>query len=221
MRRGAPLAQVDRKPVHADLESPIDENSVDPESYDKIGNKGITILSPKNNNTPSAMNDKSNVTKRIPSMESMTIASGVPTAGSSTNLGNYSKMDKLDTYSYASSGSIISNRSGQLEFTAILTHLPQAAIQKFGIALVVAAAVVSPFLPLTGRILVLVYTCAALGILGSLWLSRTVLSCDNGTAEMRAVSDPIREGAEGFLQVQYTVWKWNPCPWPIYFKQHD
>jgi Na+/H+-translocating membrane pyrophosphatase len=30
-----------------------------------------------------------------------------------------------------------------------------------------------------------------------------VFSKDDGTPEMRAVSDPIREGAEGFLKVQY------------------
>ncbi len=32
-----------------------------------------------------------------------------------------------------------------------------------------------------------------------------VLSKDDGTPEMRRVSDPIREGAEGFLKVQYSV----------------
>ena len=32
-----------------------------------------------------------------------------------------------------------------------------------------------------------------------------VLSKDDGTADMRRVSDPIREGAEGFLMVQYGV----------------
>jgi len=31
------------------------------------------------------------------------------------------------------------------------------------------------------------------------------LKCDDGTAEMRAVSDPIREGADGFLRVQYSA----------------
>ena len=41
--------------------------------------------------------------------------------------------------------------------------------------------------------------------MSSLYLSRSVLSCDDGTEEMRAVSDPIREGAERFLRVQYTV----------------
>lgn len=32
-----------------------------------------------------------------------------------------------------------------------------------------------------------------------------VFSKDDGTPEMRAVSDPIREGAEGFLRVQYSA----------------
>jgi H+-translocating diphosphatase len=32
-----------------------------------------------------------------------------------------------------------------------------------------------------------------------------VFSKDDGTAEMRAVSDPIKEGAEGFLRVQYSA----------------
>ena len=197
MRRGTPLSQVERRPVHIDLESPItEENAIDPESYDKIGNKGIAILSPKNNTLSSTMNE---ATKRIPSMESMTIGSGVPNSSSS-----YSKLDK-DNYPYGPSGSFTLKRSNQLEFTTLLTILPQSLIQKISISLVIAAALMSFFFPLMGRILILVYTCAALGILGSLWLSRTVLSCDDGTPEMRAVSDPIREGAEGFLRVQYTV----------------
>lgn len=32
-----------------------------------------------------------------------------------------------------------------------------------------------------------------------------MLGKDDGTSEMRKVSDPIREGAEGFLRVQYGV----------------
>jgi len=43
------------------------------------------------------------------------------------------------------------------------------------------------------------------GAIASLWLSSSVLKCDDGTKEMRAVSDPIREGAEGFLNVQYSA----------------
>ncbi|CAE7495582.1 AVPL2, partial [Symbiodinium microadriaticum] len=35
------------------------------------------------------------------------------------------------------------------------------------------------------------------------WLAGYVFSKDDGTEAMRNVSDPIREGAEGFLKVQY------------------
>ena len=45
----------------------------------------------------------------------------------------------------------------------------------------------------------------AFGVVSRLYLSQSVLSCDDGTKEMRAVGDPIREGAEIFLRVQYTV----------------
>ena len=41
--------------------------------------------------------------------------------------------------------------------------------------------------------------------MSSIWLSRVVLQCDDGTAEMRAVSDHIREGAAGILRVHYSV----------------
>lgn len=60
-------------------------------------------------------------------------------------------------------------------------------------------------LPLQMKIMWLVYGAVAFGALVSVWLSKNVLSCDDGTPEMRAVSDPIREGAEGFLHVQYTA----------------
>lgn len=92
-------------------------------------------------------------------------------------------------------------------------------------------------LPLQMKILWLVYGAVVFGAMVSMWLSKNVLSCDDGTKEMRAVvrvacrcecsiarriwcwfftprlmlalllsqSDPIREGAEGFLHVQYTV----------------
>jgi len=35
------------------------------------------------------------------------------------------------------------------------------------------------------------------------WMRAEILSKDTGSAEMRAISDPIREGSEGFLKVQY------------------
>ena len=65
--------------------------------------------------------------------------------------------------------------------------------------------ILAPFLPLQWRILLFVFGSCAFGGIASIWLSRVVLQCDDGTAEMRAVSDPIREGAAGFLRVQYSV----------------
>jgi len=55
------------------------------------------------------------------------------------------------------------------------------------------------------RILLLVFSSCTFGGIASLWLSQNVLGCDDGTPEMRAVSDPIREGADGFLRVQYSA----------------
>lgn len=51
----------------------------------------------------------------------------------------------------------------------------------------------------------LVYSSCLFGVIALLWLSRSVLQSDDGTEEMRAVSDPIHEGAAGFLHVQYTA----------------
>src|SRR6266446_2466825 len=39
----------------------------------------------------------------------------------------------------------------------------------------------------------------------ALMLARAVIASDTGTAEMRAISDAIREGAEAFLRRQYTT----------------
>lgn len=78
--------------------------------------------------------------------------------------------------------------------------LPQLMFLLVGVVVVGAAV-----FPLRMKILWLVYGAVAFGALVSLWLSNNVLSCDDGTPEMRAVSDPIREGAEGFLHVQYTA----------------
>ena len=35
------------------------------------------------------------------------------------------------------------------------------------------------------------------------WMYAKIMAKDTGSAEMRAVSDPIREGSQGFLKVQY------------------
>lgn len=71
------------------------------------------------------------------------------------------------------------------------------------IVLMAGTGILCSLLSIEWCILTLVFSSCAFGYLASLWLSRAVLQCDDGTAEMRAVSDPIREGAEGFLKVQY------------------
>jgi inorganic pyrophosphatase len=47
------------------------------------------------------------------------------------------------------------------------------------------------------------YACGGLAFAS--WLIKWVLNKDAGSAAMRAVSEPIREGSEGFLKTQYTM----------------
>jgi inorganic pyrophosphatase len=75
----------------------------------------------------------------------------------------------------------------------------------YAVTLFIATAITCPFLSIEWSILTLVYAACCFGMIASLWLSHSVLSCDDGTPEMRSVSDPIREGAVGFLHVQYTA----------------
>ena len=88
---------------------------------------------------------------------------------------------------------------------AYLTRHSTDALRMYALVLLVATCVACPFLEIEWCILTLVFSSCAFGTIASLWLSRTVLQCDDGTAEMREVSNPIREGAEGFLKVQYTA----------------
>jgi len=53
--------------------------------------------------------------------------------------------------------------------------------------------------------IIFVVAVCAYGLLYSYWISNSVLAKDMGTAAMRSISDPIREGAEGFLRVQYSA----------------
>ncbi|CAK4613512.1 unnamed protein product [Aphanomyces euteiches] len=55
------------------------------------------------------------------------------------------------------------------------------------------------------RPIVFVLTFCGYGAVFSLYLCNWVLSKDDGTPDMREVSVPIREGAEGFLRIQYTA----------------
>lgn len=49
-------------------------------------------------------------------------------------------------------------------------------------------------MPSGGKPVVLVMGCCAAGVLVTGWLADSVLSKDNGTPAMRAVSDPIKVG---------------------------
>jgi hypothetical protein len=86
-----------------------------------------------------------------------------------------------------------------------LTSQSSDSLQYAAAILFICTALLFPFLSIQWAILTLVCSSCIFGAIASLWLSQAVLQCDMGTAEMRAVSDPIREGAEGFLSVQYTA----------------
>lgn len=88
---------------------------------------------------------------------------------------------------------------------AYLTNHSNDALRYYVLILAICTACIFPFLAIQWSILFLVFCSCIFGLIASLWLSRAVLQCDDGTPEMRAVSDPIREGAEGFLKVQYTA----------------
>lgn len=88
---------------------------------------------------------------------------------------------------------------------ALLSQQDPQSLIKYAVALAIGTVIICPFLSIEWCILTVVFAACAYGIIASLWLSQTVLKCDTGTPEMRQVSDPIREGAEGFLKVQYTA----------------
>jgi Inorganic H+ pyrophosphatase len=88
---------------------------------------------------------------------------------------------------------------------AFATNSSPDKIRLYGIVVVLGTLCICPFVSIQWAILTIVYASCIFGCVATLWLSRSVLQCDDGTPEMRAVSDPIREGAEGFLHVQYTA----------------
>jgi K(+)-stimulated pyrophosphate-energized sodium pump len=50
-----------------------------------------------------------------------------------------------------------------------------------------------------------VYAISVISLLFALYLARKVLKSDTGTAQMREVSDAIKEGASAFVRKQYTT----------------
>lgn len=94
--------------------------------------------------------------------------------------------------------------SSQYAYTYLTKH-STSTLKNYVIILAIVTFCLFFLLSITWKVLALVFASVTFGVIASLWLSRSVLQVDDGTSEMRAVSDPIREGAEGFLHVQYTV----------------
>eukprot|EP00594_Rhizosolenia_setigera_P006224 CAMPEP_0178940788 /NCGR_PEP_ID=MMETSP0789-20121207/1017_1 /TAXON_ID=3005 /ORGANISM="Rhizosolenia setigera, Strain CCMP 1694" /LENGTH=826 /DNA_ID=CAMNT_0020619893 /DNA_START=57 /DNA_END=2537 /DNA_ORIENTATION=+ len=99
---------------------------------------------------------------------------------------------------YSSGKTKMSSRAYSRNYASVDTK------KYFGV-LLVAVVVMSLLTSGQTRILINVYAACIFGAIASLWLSQSVLTLDDGSAEMRAVSDPIMEGADGFLRVQYTA----------------
>ena len=89
--------------------------------------------------------------------------------------------------------------------TAFAANSSPDKIRFYGIMVVFGTLCICPFVSIQWAIMTIVYASCIFGCVATLWLGRAVLQCDDGSSEMRAVSDPIREGAEGFLHVQYTA----------------
>lgn len=192
MRRGAPLSE-GRLPVvspnPADLESNDVESFAEGGSYDKSYKAKQSPTSGYGLSLPSG--SSSGVT-----MSSGSRTSSHSNINSSGNYGSYGGNHRVSS----------SNNSGWNQFAFMnLTRFDPQSIQKAFFILLACTLVLFFILPLTFSILACIYGAVGFGVLGSLYLSRSVLGCDDGNEAMRAVSDPIREGAEGFLRVQYNA----------------
>jgi hypothetical protein len=112
-------------------------------------------------------------------------------------------LSQLEISSDVSGKSKGAPRSGMAR--AFISQQAPNALRIYALLLFAGTAAIAPFLAIDWCILLLVFSSCIFGGIASMYLSRVVMQRDDGTAEMRAVSDPIREGAAGFLRVQYTV----------------
>jgi len=198
MRRGAPLSQQDRKPV-------IVSDTVDLEGGSGVGGGGGVGGSDSIPGSPprSVVGDDD---------YSKTNKGGG--YGSGGDDGGSALMESLTIGGSISSGmggrryhSSLTGRN-RIAF-AYLTSWSPATLQRAALLTLIVPILISIFFSswasVMFTIMVWVFAAVAFGVVSSLYLSQSVLSCDDGTEEMRAVSDPIREGAEGFLSVQYNA----------------
>lgn len=138
-----------------------------------------------NNNSRNSSNGSLN-RMEIDSGTSVNVGGGVPASNNSMRV-SHAFNGKSGILADLTSGSTIELFQKSLGVLAIICILARL------------------ILPIDFAILCIVYASCGFGAVICLWLSRVVLQSDDGTPEMRAVSDPIKEGAEGFLKVQYTV----------------
>ncbi len=123
---------------------------------------------------------------------------GVGSAPSSGGYGNVANPLMMDA-DHAGSSSGLAYDSGKAKRRTYNGHRYQSLLMGAAgtmnnsmlqrtIGVLVAVLVVGAFmLPLQMKILWLVYGAVVFGAVVSMWLSKNVLSCDDGTAEMRAV----------------------------------
>jgi Inorganic pyrophosphatase len=177
MKRGAPLNQQGKLPVTSP--HPADISTLEEGSYDKTQKANGTSYA-RATNYSNFYNNKS--------------------TSSSSSFGAVNGTFRAK----AKAASMASSSMNRFVFS-ILTKISLDNMKMGLLILIVATILLSFLLPLALKIFLLIYAAIAFGIIGSLYLSKSVLECDDGTEEMRQVSDPIREGAEGFLSVQYSA----------------
>uniref|UniRef100_A0A7S1BBD8 H(+)-exporting diphosphatase n=1 Tax=Corethron hystrix TaxID=216773 RepID=A0A7S1BBD8_9STRA len=180
MRRGAPLNQ----PGYTYVASGLDlEGSAPPPP--STSDSGAAKKDDDKQQPSSAIIPPVPPVFQMPSAESMTIGAGPVIAGSSIP---------------PSSG------GGSAAAFSAYADAANASFLRMTVAGLIAGSFVLSFvLSAESRIILFVTVCCIFGYIYSFQLSRSVLRCDDGTPEMRAVSDPIKEGAEGFLAVQYAA----------------
>ena len=133
-----------------------------------------------------------------PGANNLGIASGYPTPPSS--YGSSSRSSSSSAYKSSS----VSSSLNRFVFS-FLTRTSSEILRMALLVLLGVTFCLFLVVPLVFKLLVLIYGAIGFGIIGSLYLSKSVLENDDGTEAMRQVSDPIREGAEGFLSVQYSA----------------
>jgi len=130
-----------------------------------------------------------------------------PSSGSyASSSGSLNRMGSMDSVGFMPDTQGKRRKAGPFSAGSMVGGLSPDSLRTYGAILLGITIVLFFLVPgASARILTVVLSAVCFGVIASAWLGLTVLKLDDGTPEMRAVSDPIREGAAGFLQVQYTA----------------